>query len=118
MDWILLKEEGEIKELNASSMEKPVVIFKHSTRCSISAAALGRLERAWNKQEMGEVKFYFLDILSKRNISQTLEDVYEIRHESPQLLIISQGACVYHTSHMSISYQDIKTQLGKLAVKN
>lgn len=118
MNWIQLKDENTLKDIKSESAEKPVVIFKHSTRCSISAAALGRLERNWNAQEMTDIKFYFLDVITNRQVSQKVEDVFDVVHESPQLLIISNGNCIFHNSHMSIGYPEIKNQLNKLSLKN
>jgi bacillithiol system protein YtxJ len=118
MDWIQLKEESAISSIKSKSAERPVVIFKHSTRCSISAATLSRLERNWNKQEMTDVKFYFLDLISNRPMSQKIEEVFGIPHESPQILIIYNGVCIYYNSHMGINYHDIKAQIGKIPVKS
>ena len=118
MDWIKLVSEETLDSIKNDSASKPVVLFKHSTRCSISAAALSRLERAWNKDEMADIKFYFLDLLNYRNISQKIESIFGIGHESPQLLIISNGNCIYNSSHMGINYQEIKQQLSKVAIKN
>ena len=118
MEWIKLVNEETLDSIKNDSAIKPVVLFKHSTRCSISATALSRLERAWSKEEMAEIKYYYLDLLNYRNISQKIESVFGIGHESPQLLIISNGSCVYNSSHMSINYQEIKQQLNNIVVKN
>ena len=118
MDWIELKDVETLNKIKTESADKPVVIFKHSIRCSISAAGLGRLERNWNKEEMAEIKYYFLDLINYRPVSQKVEEVFKVAHESPQLLIISNGACIYHASHMSINYGEIKNQLAKISVKS
>ncbi len=113
MDWISLVDSGKIEEIREISKSKPVVIFKHSTRCSISASALGRLERSWNKEEMKDIQFYYLDLLNYRNISQDIAEDFEVEHQSPQILIISNEECVYHASHLNINYQEIKNQISK-----
>ncbi len=59
MNWIQLKTLQQLDEIKKESEEKPVLIFKHSTRCSISRMTLDRLERNWNTQEMVSVKPYF-----------------------------------------------------------
>ena len=78
MEWIKLVNEETLDSIKNDSAIKPVVLFKHSTRCSISATALSRLERAWSKEEMAEIKYYYLDLLNYRNISQKIESVLEL----------------------------------------
>jgi len=108
MNWIDLKNETQLDEIQRESEQKTVLIFKHSTSCSISATAIHRLERSWKPEEMTHVKAYYLDLLSHRNVSRRIADFYGIMHESPQLLLIEKGACVYHASHLGISYPNIR----------
>lgn len=112
MDWIELKNEELLDTIKSESVTRPVVLFKHSSRCSTSSMVLGRLERAWNKQEMNDVKFYFLNLISYRAVSQKVAELFGVEHESPQVLVIYKGACVYSNSHYGINYQDIKSQLA------
>jgi bacillithiol system protein YtxJ len=69
------------------------------------------LERAWKDNEMTVVKPYLLDLLANRNISNHIVDVFGITHESPQILLIADGKCIYHNSHNAISYQEIKNNM-------
>ena len=110
MDWKELKSAEQLTEIKEHSKEKPQVIFKHSTRCSISSMAKSRLERA---QTPLDVEFYFLDLLKYRNISRQVEADFAIDHESPQVLLIKNGKCVYNESHSGISMDDIKAQALK-----
>jgi bacillithiol system protein YtxJ len=114
MTWNNLTSENALKEILERSKEQPVVIFKHSTRCSISSTALNRLERSWKQDEMVKVQPYYLDLISYRPVSNMVAEVFDIPHESPQLLIIHNGKCVYDTSHMAISYNDLKERLKPL----
>lgn len=118
MDWIKLVDTNTIAQIKSNSVVKPVVIFKHSTRCSVSGAALGRLERSWDMVEMKDVDYYFLDLISYRPVSQMVAEEFHVEHESPQVLLIVNGECVYNASHLSISYQEIKNQIRKVATKN
>ncbi|MDJ1471209.1 bacillithiol system redox-active protein YtxJ [Xanthocytophaga flava] len=111
MNWIQLTEEKQLQEIEQVSHQQPVVIFKHSTRCSISATALGRLERNWNEGEMQAVKAYYLDLISFRTLSTRIAHTFDVEHQSPQLLVIQKGECVYNASHWDIAYADIKKQL-------
>lgn len=109
MNWNKLERVEQLVDVDVESHEKTVMIFKHSTRCSISATSLARLERSWNDAEMSEVKAYYLDLLSFRTLSNAIATHYNIEHQSPQVLVIKNGHCVYHESHMSIEYDEIKS---------
>lgn len=113
MKWNNLTRLEEIQSLQKESQETPVVIFKHSTRCSISRTALSRLERQWKDVEMESAKAYFLDLLSFREISNQIASHFDVEHESPQILVIRNGKVVFHRSHLSIDYDSIKA-----AIKN
>ncbi|SDL74836.1 bacillithiol system protein YtxJ [Catalinimonas alkaloidigena] len=114
MNWKRIESTEGLTQAIAHSNEKPVLIYKHSTRCPISAAALARLERAWNTAEMASVEPYFLDLISYRVVSNAVEEQLGIRHESPQALLVHQGKVVYHESHLGISYEELKTQADQL----
>jgi bacillithiol system protein YtxJ len=109
MNWIELTSSNQIKEIIEKSKAKPQVIFKHSTRCSISAMAKGRLERGLAP---GNADFYFLDLINYRNISNQVSSEFDVSHESPQILIIRNGECVYDESHGSITMDEIKEQVS------
>ena len=113
MTWNELKESRQLQDLVLESHEIPVLIFKHSTSCSISRAALGRLERSWNENEMKDVKPYFLDLLSYRTISKSIADQFLVEHESPQILLIRNGKSVYNRSHFDIDYKNVKSEIEK-----
>lgn len=112
MNWNRLDSKETLDKIIEESNENPVVIFKHSTSCSISAMALNRLERSWNDSEMGEVKAYYLDLISYRDISNAVVEEFGVTHQSPQILLIKNGECVYDDSHMGISYQNLKSGIA------
>jgi len=105
MNWINLTDLGQIEEIIESSKQEPILIFKHSTRCSISSTALSRLERAWN---LDQAKAYYLDLIAFRPISAALAEQFEVEHQSPQVLLIKEGKCIYHESHWDISFDEIQ----------
>jgi bacillithiol system protein YtxJ len=107
MNWINLNDEGLLNEIKAKSAEKPQLIFKHSTRCSISSMAKNRLDRA--EQPEG-IDFYYLDLIANRNLSNKVAEAFDVEHESPQVLLIKNGACVYDESHTGISIDEIAEQ--------
>jgi bacillithiol system protein YtxJ len=107
MNWIQLTEEAQLNDIKNLSNSKPQLIFKHSTRCSISSMAKSRLERA---SAPAGVDFYYLDLIKHRNISQKIADVFDVSHESPQVLLIKNSECIYDESHSGISMDDIAEQ--------
>ena len=88
----------------ARSGAKPQVIFKHSTRCSISSVAFQRLQKA---QQPEGIDFYYLDLLAHRPLSNRVAEVFKVHHESPQVLVIKDGKCIFDESHLGISMLDI-----------
>lgn len=110
MNWKELTDEKQLEEIKKLSTSTPQLIFKHSTRCSISGMAKNRLERGPVPQG---IDFYYLDLLRYRNISNKLESEFMVNHESPQVLLIRNGEVIYDESHSGISLQEIEEQAFK-----
>ncbi len=104
MSWISLSSQEELEQLVHLSKTSPQVIFKHSTRCSISSVAKSRLEK---NVLPGDIQFHYLDLLSHRSLSNHIADRFDVAHQSPQVLIIKDGTCVYDESHLAIDAFDI-----------
>lgn len=104
MQWIHLTDEEQLKKIIVQSGKTPQVIFKHSTRCSISSVVFQRLQKA---QQPGGFDFYYLDLLAHRPLSNKVAELFNVHHESPQILVIRDGQCIYDESHLAISMQDI-----------
>lgn len=103
MNWIPLTEVNQLDEIKALSYERPVLIFKHSTRCGISRNVLAKFEKATTSfQET--IAFYFLDLLHYRKISNEISSLLDIAHQSPQILLLKNGEVVAHHSHADIIY--------------
>ena len=111
INWSPLTNQNQIQDIIEESKQKPVVIFKHSTSCSISATAKGRLERQWESAGLENVKPYYLDLLAYRPVSNQVAEIFEIDHQSPQLLLIKNGECQYDASHLGINLESIKKHL-------
>lgn len=107
MDWKQLNNENQLEEIKLNSSEKPILIFKHSTSCSVSAMALNRLEREWKSESGERLTPYYLDLISFRNISNKIAGDFGIEHQSPQVLLIQNGKCVYSESHYGISLSEV-----------
>ncbi|KYG79056.1 general stress protein [Roseivirga echinicomitans] len=103
MPWNRLERLDQISEIIEESKNQTVVIYKHSTRCSISSMALNRLERNWTA-EGNQLKVYYLDLIQFREISNAIAEQFRVQHESPQAIVIKNSKAVHNSSHMSIDY--------------
>ena len=110
--WNNVESFEQLDKLIEDSYEKPVVVFKHSTRCSISSMVLNRLQRDWDDEEMKNIDFYYLDLISFREISNRIAEKLGVTHQSPQLIVIRNGKAVFHTSHMGVEYGELKKQVA------
>lgn len=104
VNWIPLISEAQLEEIKVKSYTNPQVIFKHSTRCSISSVAKSRLDQS---EGPNSIDFYYLDLLQYRNVSNKVAEVFAVHHESPQVILIKNGECTYDESHMSIRMNEI-----------
>lgn len=108
MNWIDLTTEDQLNQLIQQSSTTPQLIFKHSTRCSISIMAKSRLDR---EATVSGVDFYYLDLLQYRNLSNKIAEVFSIVHQSPQVLLIKNGECVFEETHNEINMDEIREQI-------
>jgi len=81
------------------------LIFKHSTRCSISMMAKRRFEMDMDKLP-ADMPLYFLDLIKYRDISSQVAQDFQVHHESPQMLLIKDGECILDQSHGGISVEE------------
>ncbi len=108
--WKALTSVDQLQELIAHSNEKPVLLFKHSTRCSISSMALNQFEREWQGSDVS-CELYYLDLLNHRDVSNKIEELTGVVHQSPQAILLKNGVVVYDASHHHISANSISQNL-------
>ena len=107
MNWIELTELNSLEDIKTKSFQRVQVIFKHSTRCSISSMAKNRLEKGIPPSD---VDFYYLDLIKYREISNSISTLFQVEHESPQIILIKKGDCTYEESHYGINMDEIMEQ--------
>ncbi len=110
MNWNPFNLLSQITEISEKSHQTPCLIFKHSTRCSISSIAKHRLESSWDFSP-DEIMPFFLDLIAHRNISDAVATQFQVHHESPQIILISKGEVLLDASHLDISVDEIKEVL-------
>lgn len=108
IDWIILNDEAQLSSI--ASGEGDSLIFKHSTRCPVSMMAKRNFESEADALPKG-VPVYFLDLIRYRTVSAGVAEVFQITHESPQLLLIRNGQCIFTSSHAEINAPDVAKEL-------
>jgi len=99
-------------QLNSIKQHKGYsLIFKHSTRCSISMMAKRRFELDWEDLPQ-DMSLYFLDLINHRDLSGQVAQLFQVHHESPQLLLIKDGECILDQSHGAISVDEAMSVLN------
>jgi len=105
--WRQLTDLGQLNEIVEVSNEKLVLIFKHSTRCSISRYSLKQFENEFTFED--KIVPYFLDLIAHRDVSNEIAQRFGVFHESPQIILIKEGKAIYDASHESIDAKKLET---------
>ena len=115
MSWFSSKKSelswnhiNSIEDLNvaiSNSNEQAVLLFKHSTRCSISTMAKSRLEDKWTINT--KIQPYYIDLIAYGDVSNEIAERFNVIHQSPQAIIILNESCVGNYSHNEISLESI-----------
>ncbi len=112
MNWLELTEIESLDNIVQDSVNQSIIIYKHSNRCHICARVKNRIESQWVELN-SEIPVYYLDLLKYRNISDRIAGLFNVEHQSPQLLLIKNGVCIYNESHGSISVDELKKILSE-----
>lgn len=100
--WITLNKMEQLEEIKESSKVNSVLIFKHSKRCGISRMVIKQFENLFTEKEQN-LKVYYLDLLSYRNLSDEIAKEFQVQHQSPQLIVIKNEHTVFNASHYDIT---------------
>uniref|UniRef100_UPI0040486D4F bacillithiol system redox-active protein YtxJ n=1 Tax=Polaribacter sp. TaxID=1920175 RepID=UPI0040486D4F len=106
INWIPLESLEQLEEIESFSIDNTVLVFKHSTRCGVSSMVKRQFEKSLDENTR-QMKLYYLDLISYREISNEIASRFNIRHQSPQLLLLKNGKVIDHASHHSILDVDL-----------
>ena len=106
--WNIVDSLEDLESLLRNSHESDQLIFKHSSRCGISSLVKNRLAKEINNS-VTPITIHLIEVINSRTLSNQLAEHLSVRHESPQLLVISKGKCTFHTSHFDISLKNLPT---------
>lgn len=108
-----LERLPDLARMAEKAEESPILIFKHSTTCPISGRAAQRMDTLLNESESELPDLYMVKVIESRPVSNAIEDQYEVKHESPQILLIKDGEAVWNTSHDDITAANVLKALGE-----
>ena len=94
--FVKITDAGSFEEMVGRSQERPVVIFKHSLTCPISAGAYDQMT-----DFEGEVAL--IEVQRARELSTEIENRLGVAHESPQVMVMRNGQVVWNASHFKIT---------------
>ncbi len=110
VNWISLTSLQQLETIKGASKAETVFIFKHSTRCGISSMVIKRFENLFD-ESMKNIKVYYLDLLNYRDVSDEVGYLFQVMHQSPQLLVIRNEVAVFNASHYDITTMKIQQYL-------
>jgi len=109
--FVRITDSKAVEELTDRSKERPVVIFKHSLTCPISAAAYQQME-----QFNGDVAL--VEVQKSRPLSTEIESRLSVVHESPQVIVLSKGQVAWNASHFKITAEAVTDAVRNAASKS
>lgn len=110
-DWKIISSINDLDQAEKESHDKPVVLFKHSVTCGISARAKHRLEDGYDL-DPEKTPLYYLDLRANRDISNEIASRFGVIHQSPQIIILQNGQAIFDTSHHAVSLDELKQNLS------
>lgn len=102
----------DLDQALVASHTKPIVIFKHSPTCGTSAMASEELQDLKDDDPVADI--YVVFVREARAVSDAIVERFGIRHESPQVLIVKDGAVTWHRSHFHVTAPQVRKALATL----
>ncbi|HEX6594697.1 MAG TPA: bacillithiol system redox-active protein YtxJ [Bacillota bacterium] len=101
-----LESMEELEKVWEETRERPVLLFKHSTTCPLSARAIHEYQ-SFLQSTTKDISAYMVKVIEQRPISNKIEQLTEVRHHSPQILLVKNKNVLWHTSHTKITTKNI-----------
>lgn len=111
---VRIQELNSVEEWNnvfERTGEIPLVLFKHSTRCPVSAEAYEQFLAHVNKEPVPGFDYALVLVVESRPVSNEVAETLSVKHESPQVILIKNKQAVWHTSHWRITVSSLKENL-------
>lgn len=104
MNWITINSAEEVERISKS--EEYAIIYKHSPRCMTSLMAYRKLKSDVSAVPHINIPLYIVDVVSNRKESMNIATTFNVEHESPQILVVKNGECLFDASHEDVSLDD------------
>jgi bacillithiol system protein YtxJ len=108
--FVRITDIKSFEDLNNRSRERPIVIFKHSLTCPISAAA-------FEQMEVFDGEVALVEVQHARELSTEIENRLAVTHESPQVIVLSNGQVAWNASHFKITAEAVAAAVRDAAEK-
>lgn len=112
-----LKRLSGVEDLErelAATGDRPLLLFKHSFTCGISAEALDELVSHLNEQQR-DATYAMVTVQTHRDVSNAVARKLGVRHESPQALLIRDGRVVWSASHFRVTAAAVDAAFRRLS---
>ncbi|WP_439557566.1 bacillithiol system redox-active protein YtxJ [Dyadobacter sp.] len=110
MNWIAINSEEEVQKIHHSGEYS--IIYKHSPRCMTSLMAYRQLKMDVSASPEISTPIYIVDVISNRKESMAIADSFRVQHQSPQILVVKNGECIYDASHEAVSLRDTLSHIS------
>lgn len=98
-----VQDVAELDKLLRESDARPVLLFKHSHACGISAEALDELLTHLGNGTADRARYALVTVQTHREVSNAVSRKLGVRHETPQALVIREGQVVWSASHFRVT---------------
>ncbi|MFD1989589.1 bacillithiol system redox-active protein YtxJ [Paenibacillus nicotianae] len=102
----------QLQEALNHTTQKPLLVFKHSTRCPISAGAYSEFKSYLENNPSEDVDYGLVYVVENRDVSNAVAEHLQVKHESPQVILVKNGEPVWNTSHSKITVSSLREALS------
>ncbi|PTM59979.1 bacillithiol system redox-active protein YtxJ [Desmospora activa] len=106
--WIEITTTEEWSRWRSDPNKRPALIMKHSTQCSVSADAYREFETFLAESAPTDVDYLFVKVIESRAVSNQIAADLDVKHQSPQAILVRNGLPLWDQSHWHITQQSLK----------
>lgn len=110
--WVETTDIEAIERIIHRSNRTPQFIYKHSTQCGVSSHAYRELSKVTNDLKP-HVEINYVDVIKNRDVSNEIAKRLDVKHESPQLLLVQSNKVVWNVTHYDIEAEAIKEKANE-----
>jgi bacillithiol system protein YtxJ len=109
-----LRELAELDQIIDYSHKQPVMLFKHSRTCGISAEALDELRVHLDEHaaSVASAHYAMVTVQTHRDISNAIAAKLGVRHETPQAILVHGGRVIWTASHFGVNAAELQKALA------